>query len=169
VLTLAGCGGGGDGGTESQQREPSAEAGAIAAVPAAGFFQLPPGLYERTVRRMGEPTIVDRVCIDPSVHNRIVPVTELRGIREGCTIVEQHPPSPFGVTFTLQCERPQLGTVGGNMRLDEGVLKTDLTFNDAANQTSGGAETRRIGDCPAGMRPGDVLDQSGRVTGSIRG
>ncbi|HEY6916608.1 MAG TPA: DUF3617 family protein [Allosphingosinicella sp.] len=175
ILTLAACG------SANEEEQASEENGApaegeggegVVATPAAGYFELQPGLWERSAKQlMGTAPAVERLCIDAGTRNRIIPLTQARGFGEECKVVEQSEATAFGVIFRLQCAKPDAREVSGSMRFDNGIVKTDLqiTKPDGDLITSANVETKRVGDCPAGMQPGDVADQSGKVIGSIRG
>lgn len=171
VLMLTACGGGNDEGGDEVVAGAESEGGeGVVATPADGYFPVEPGLWERTsVAAMGTAPAVERICIDASTRNRITPVNELRGIASGCKPVEQSEATMFGVTFRLQCADPA-GEASGVLRFDEGELKTDISLNSGDDMIySGRATAKRIGDCPAGMKPGDVAGADGTVTGSLAG
>lgn len=178
VLALSACGS-----SEDKAKAPAggdtAETGGegeIVPVPASGLFALPGGLWERKVTALsGEPKPVERICIDESVRARVIPLTEVRPFLSGCKILEQSEATMFGVIFRLQCSKPRATEVGGNIVFKDGQLTTALniagggvTSKDVL-PSNASIVSKRIGDCPAGMKPGDIADESGRVTGSIAG
>ncbi|MBB4841171.1 hypothetical protein HNP52_004268 [Sphingomonas kyeonggiensis] len=178
VLALSACGSsnkeasapGGD-----DTAEPGA-AGEIVPVPAGGLFELPAGLWERKVTALsGKPMPVERICIADSVRARVIPLTEVRPFLSDCKLLEQSEKTMFGVIFRLQCSKPKATEVGGNITFKDGALTTALTIANGGTTpadplpSNATIVSRRIGDCPAGMKPGDTADQGGRITGSIAG
>ncbi|WP_342250804.1 hypothetical protein [Sphingomonas sp. OTU376] len=175
ALALSACG--------SSEREAGdtagAEAGAdgeVVPVPATGLFELPAGLWERKVTALsGKPMPVERICIADSVRARVIPLTEVRPFLSDCKLLEQSEKTMFGVIFRLQCSKPKATEVGGNITFKDGALTTALTIANGGttpadpSPSNAAIVSRRIGDCPAGMKPGDTADENGRITGSIAG
>ena len=145
----------------------------VVPIPAGGHFELQPGLWERTVQNAaGTTPPVDRICIDASTRNLISPVNEVRGVAAGCTPLYQSDNSVMGVVYTLSCSQPESVEVGGVVRLKDNEIKTDINMAKANGGDllfTGQGTTRRIGDCPSGMNPGDVADTTNKVTGSLAG
>lgn len=170
ILVLASCGS-----SEKSEEGPDVavegeeDGGAtVVPTPAAGYFELQPGLWERTVKAaVGTVPQPERICLDAGTRALINPTNEARGIASGCKPIEQTGATVVGVVATLQCAQPKTD-LGIAMRLDDGEVKTDINgLDDGMNGFSGNSVTRRIGDCPAGMKPGDIADQSGKVVGSL--
>lgn len=150
--------------------------GEIVPVPANGLFALPGGLWERKVSVLtGKPKPIERVCIDESVRARVIPLTEVRQYLSDCKILEQSEVTMFGVIFRLQCSKPRPTEVGGSIVFKDGQLLTSLNIagggvtDKDVLPSNASIVSKRIGDCPAGMKPGDVTDESGKITGSIAG
>lgn len=175
LLVLASCGSNESQDVAAEGGEAGAEASVeeVVPIPAGGHFAIQPGLWERTVKNAaGTTPPVDRICIDESTRNLIAPVNEVRGVAGGCTPIQQTENSFIGVAYGLRCTQPEPVEVNGVVRLKDNEIKTDINVAKAGGGDlifTGQGTTRRIGECPAGMKPGDVSDQSGKVTGSLKG
>jgi hypothetical protein len=153
--------------------DPPAE---IVPMPAGGYFKLPAGLWERKVSPLGGKTPpVERVCIDDSVRERVIPLTEVRGLLSDCKVLEQSELSIFGVTYRLQCTKPKPVIVGGNTSFRNDLLNSALNIEGGGISPDdpvpgyAGVKTTRVGDCPSNMKPGDIADVSGKVVGTLGG
>ena len=159
LVALAACGSNDT--QDSSADEASTEQGSeIAAVPEGGFYKMKPGLWQRTYQSLGKQPVVDQICLDASTLNRVTPMNEMRGIYEGCEVVEQSPVTMFGVTYKLKCARPTPAEVNGVMYFKDEVLGTDINGTDANGDmvSTGNAKTRYVGPCPGGMKPCGCVD-----------
>ena len=151
-------------------------AGEVIPVPAGGYFKLPAGLWERKVTAMSSlPPLVERICVDASTHAQLIPVNEGRGLVADCTVTMQNELSMFGVSFELQCKSPKPTKVGGNMSFKDNVLSSALNIEGGGIGAKdplpayASVRTTRVGDCPSNMKPGDIADPSGKITGRLGG
>lgn len=175
ALALSACG-------SSEQKPDQAAAGdadpagEVIPVPAGGYFKLATGLWERKVTPMSDlAPILERICVDDSTRAQFIPINEGRGLVGDCKLTMQNELSMFGVTFEMQCSKPRQTKVGGNMMFKDNVLVGTLNLDGDGTEPNdklppyAGVKTTRIGDCPSNMKPGDIADPSGKVTGRLGG
>lgn len=175
ALALSACGSSDREAGEATGAEAGAD-GEVVAAPASGLFPLPAGLWERKATALSGMVVpIERICIADSVRARVTPLTEARPHVSDCKVLEQSGVTMFGVTFRLQCNQPRPVEVGGNIIFKDGVLTTALNFAGGGASvkdvlpSNASIVSKRIGDCPAGMKPGDTADDNGKITGSIAG
>lgn len=118
------------------------------------------GLWEITSKTPGLEGKV-RTCFDPGVQGESAVVAQGMD-RRNCTRSDWKK-SPDGYSFDVACER------GGRMFVSSGTLSGDLTTSytikadavmSAGDQTRGAKQdiaARNLGECPAGMSPGEAL------------
>ena len=150
---------------------PAAKTAAVA-IPGAGEAQLAPGLWVQHVSDRRGVTATS-YCLDPSSAGQL---SYLGGQLNGrCTRHEMAQAADGSWHFSTSCDMGSWGKVA-----TEGVISGDFKSHytvDVRSQTVGAptaklngpnrvlADMRRTGDCPSGMKPGDmILPGGGRST-----
>jgi hypothetical protein len=150
---------------------PAAKTAGVA-LPGAGEAQLAPGLWVSSVADRRGVTVTS-YCLDPSSAGRL---SYLGGQLNGrCTRHDMAQAADGSWHFSTSCDMGSWGKVAS-----EGVVRGDFKSHytvDVRTQTVGApqarldgpsrvsADMRRTGDCPSGMKAGDmILPGGGRST-----
>jgi hypothetical protein len=153
-----------------QKPAPAASGGV--AIPGAGGVQRPAGLWVERVSDSHGVTVT-RYCLDAGADSRLSYLG--RQLNGRCAKHDMAQAADGSWHFSTACDMGAWGKVS-----TEGVIRGDFTSHytvDAQSQTVGAkaadidgprrirADLRRVGDCPSGMKPGDVaLPGGGEAT-----
>jgi hypothetical protein len=136
-------------------------------IPGAGGVQLNPGLWvEALSDRRG--VVETRYCLDPTTAGRLA---YLGGqLNNRCSRHDMAQGGDGAWHFATTCDMGRWGKVSteGEMRGDFRSHYTveARTLTSGATATPNGearivADLRRVGDCPSGMKPGDIVSSDG--------
>jgi len=148
------------------KRAPTARLDSVM-IPGASGVQLAPGLWAEALSdRRG--VVETHYCLDPATAGRLA---YLGGqLNNHCSRHDMALGGDGGWHFATACDMGRWGKVS-----TEGVIRGDFRTHysvDAHIITAGAtatpngesrvtADLRRVGDCPAGMKPGDIVSSDG--------
>ncbi|MDB5481457.1 MAG: hypothetical protein JWO83_2510 [Caulobacteraceae bacterium] len=175
---LAGCGGPPNAADKSAAKDASSDAGGAAATPAnlalttAGAPQRRDGYWEMaSFTDTGSPMTKQFLCVGAGSESKYSVFDQLASAGE-CS-KKDFTRTATGWTFETRCkvmsyETVQKGTISGDFqqsyRIDQAVTQTPST-----TENKGSIRGKRIGDCPAKYKPGDLVDKDGDKLGNMLG
>jgi hypothetical protein len=163
VLALAACSKGGDKAAQAGAAPASAPSGGGAAIQAADLPRPAPGLWKMTVNVMGHDQVM-QICMDEAY----VAKTKAWGQdvnASKCSRQDFQKGLDGSITFSSECEIGNGGHVSTKGKVTGDLTRHYKITMDATSTGAGPAngshtmttESERVGDCPAGMKGGDMV------------
>jgi hypothetical protein len=145
-----------------------AAAATVAVADTVGAPERRPGLWESTLTVAGQPSRTLRMCTDAALEQRHAMFSAKA--TPDCPTVESHAVTG-GVAFRSICTRAGVtisteGTVTGDFNDHyrfQSVVRTSPATGPGGGERKTSIESRWLGACPPGSRPGDVTLPDGRV------